>query len=253
MQWSADVTEPAHITEIKVPSHAMNNQDYESQIMRHLDRAEKCQRFDLATALQDPEDQQAAVRIIEEVANSPDHAEDDAPLIHRLARFLPFQVNYFAQSASLLKGKVPSAPHPYRTFAAEDAAFHLSRDPAYRRVVINDIVETFNLPDLLAALAQYAHRLMSGHCTHAIGGHRLPANIPLPFDCANVWAAMCIQGKAYHYPHDPLPPQTIHASPAFLLPGWLSGRHDPVVINIDPSKRWPRDGLKGKFTNLCYT
>ena len=170
MQWSTDVTEPAHITEIKVPSCAMNNQDYESQIMRHLDRAEKCQRFDLATALQDPEDQQAAVRIIEEVANSPDHAEDDAPLIHRLARFLPFQVNYFAQSASLLKGKVPSAPHPYRTFAAEDAAFHLSRDPAYRRVAINDITETFNLPDLSAALAQYAHRLMSGHCTHAIGG-----------------------------------------------------------------------------------
>ena len=56
IQWSADVTERAHITEIKVPSHAANRQKYEAQIVRHLDHAEKCRRFDLATALQDPED-----------------------------------------------------------------------------------------------------------------------------------------------------------------------------------------------------
>ena len=251
MQWSADVTERAHISEIKVPSRATNNQNYESQIVRHLDRAEKCRRFDLATALQDPEDQQAAVQIMEEVVGSAHEAEDDIPMIHRLAGYLPFQVNYFAQSASLLKGEVPLAPRPYRTFAVEDAAFHLNRDPAYRRAAINDIAKTFNLPDLPAALAQYAHRLMSGHSVHPVGGRRLPAATPLPFDYADVWVAMRIQGKAYHYPHHPLPPQTINASPA--SPGWLGGRHDPVAININPSMRWPRDGLKGKCANLCYS
>ena len=40
IQWSADITERAHITEIKDPAHAGNNQKYESQITRHLDRAE---------------------------------------------------------------------------------------------------------------------------------------------------------------------------------------------------------------------
>ena len=51
MQWSADITEHAHVQEIKVPAHAGNNQNYYSQIAWHLDRSEKCFRFDLATHL----------------------------------------------------------------------------------------------------------------------------------------------------------------------------------------------------------
>jgi hypothetical protein len=52
-QWSADFTEHTHITEIKSPSHRTNNQNYESQICHHLDRREKCRRFDLTTSLRD--------------------------------------------------------------------------------------------------------------------------------------------------------------------------------------------------------
>jgi hypothetical protein len=51
IQWSADLTEHAHITEVKDPARSSNNQDYESQICRYLDRADKCRRFDLATAV----------------------------------------------------------------------------------------------------------------------------------------------------------------------------------------------------------
>ena len=40
MQWSADITEHAHIEEIKLPVHTGNNQNYYSQIMHHLDRLE---------------------------------------------------------------------------------------------------------------------------------------------------------------------------------------------------------------------
>ncbi|KIM51816.1 hypothetical protein SCLCIDRAFT_142487, partial [Scleroderma citrinum Foug A] len=49
LQWSADITEHAHVTEIKKPACARNNQNYYSQIAHHLDRAEKCACFDLAT------------------------------------------------------------------------------------------------------------------------------------------------------------------------------------------------------------
>ena len=49
MQWTADVTEHAHVTEIKQPARSGNNQDYYAQIARHLDRSDKCFRFDLAT------------------------------------------------------------------------------------------------------------------------------------------------------------------------------------------------------------
>lgn len=251
IQWSADVTERAHISEIKVPSRATNNQNYESQIVRHLDRAEKCRQFDLATSLQDTADQQAAVWTIEEVVDSSHQADDSGSLIHRLAGFIPSQVNYFAQAASLLKGEVPLAPQPYQTFAVEDTAFHLNRDPARRCLSIDEIAKTFDLPDLPAALAQYVRRLEFGHRSHPVGGRRAPATGSLPFDYADVWGTIRIQGKAYHSPHSPLPPQTIHASAASFLAGWQHGRHDPVVINIDPSKRWPRDGLEGKLTSFC--
>jgi hypothetical protein len=51
MQWSADITEHAHVTEVKNPAPAGNNQNYYSQIARHLNRIDKCFRFDLATRI----------------------------------------------------------------------------------------------------------------------------------------------------------------------------------------------------------
>ena len=42
MQWTADVMEHAHVTEIKQPARSGNNQDYYSQIAWHLDRSDKC-------------------------------------------------------------------------------------------------------------------------------------------------------------------------------------------------------------------
>lgn len=49
MQWSADVTEHAHVKEIMVPAHTGNNQNYYSQVACHLDQLDKCFCFDLAT------------------------------------------------------------------------------------------------------------------------------------------------------------------------------------------------------------
>ena len=51
MQWSADVMEHAHVTEIKNPAHAGNNQNYYAQIACHLGHSDKCFRFDLATGI----------------------------------------------------------------------------------------------------------------------------------------------------------------------------------------------------------
>ena len=53
IQWPADITEHAHVDEIKVPARASNNQNYYSQISRHLDRLDKCSRFDLATYIEE--------------------------------------------------------------------------------------------------------------------------------------------------------------------------------------------------------
>ena len=54
IQFSANITEHAHITEIKNPAQAGNNQGYEVQICRDLDRTDKIRRFDLAAAIHNP-------------------------------------------------------------------------------------------------------------------------------------------------------------------------------------------------------
>ena len=51
IQWSADITEHAHVSEIKTPAHASNNNNYDPQICHFLDRAEKCRMFKLATMI----------------------------------------------------------------------------------------------------------------------------------------------------------------------------------------------------------
>ena len=51
IQWSANITEHAHITEIKWPAQTGNNQNYEEQICQHLDRLDKVCRFELVTSI----------------------------------------------------------------------------------------------------------------------------------------------------------------------------------------------------------
>jgi hypothetical protein len=52
-QWSANITEHTHIMEIKDPARSSNNNNYDTQICQHLDHAEKCRHFELATSLLD--------------------------------------------------------------------------------------------------------------------------------------------------------------------------------------------------------
>ena len=55
IQWSADVTKHAHIVQIKDPARRSNNNNYNPQICRQLNRLEKCRNFELAAALKDSE------------------------------------------------------------------------------------------------------------------------------------------------------------------------------------------------------
>ena len=53
MQWNVDHTEHVHITKIKDPGRAGNSQNYEPQIVQHLNYPDKCCHFDLATSVKD--------------------------------------------------------------------------------------------------------------------------------------------------------------------------------------------------------
>jgi hypothetical protein len=52
-QWSANITEHTHIMEIKDPARSSNNNNYDTQLCQHLNHAEKCCHFELATSLLD--------------------------------------------------------------------------------------------------------------------------------------------------------------------------------------------------------
>lgn len=266
IQWSADATERCHITEIKDPSRSTNNQNYESQICRYLDRNEKCRRFDLATAicqrqfdnaqddchpgLEDPgftsgsgseddiddaEGQSSAIDTTSDLLAS-------IQLADPASRTLQRQTNYFKLANALENGQHPQAPQPYRTFVGGGTALHLTRD-ATMTLSVKDAMEKFALPDLRGALVDFITRLENNSAL-TIGGRRSADPIaPLPFDDIQIWARLQIQNKSYHAPHDPLPPQTVNASPPSDL--WMFGRSDITLINTDPSQVWPSSGLKG--------
>ena len=77
IQWSADRTEHAHITKIKVPGRSGNNQDHNPQICRWLDRSEKHQNFSLALQLRVSDADPAATLDDEELFKDAD--ETDQP------------------------------------------------------------------------------------------------------------------------------------------------------------------------------
>ena len=160
---------------------------------------------------------------------------------------LPSHVDYFAKAAGLKKmppsGQVPQVqPH---TFSLPQVAFHLNCDPSFN-MPINDIATLFNIPDLHEALFDYIQcisnavdgyiRVLGGHCSTSQGSQ-------LPFTHLQVWKKLRLQNKAYHYPHEALPLQTINACPP--SGEWGLGCYDPVIINLDPDCKWPHSGLEG--------
>ena len=172
IQWSADHTERCHITEIKVPSRSTNNQGYESQICRYLDRDEKCRQFDLATVIRearidfhligpgDPNDCNL-VDDLDEPDNDPLVAIDSTSGLLSHIQPATFSsgmtqrhANYFELADALKQGMYPHSPLPHRTFVSGHTALHLRRD-SNMRLAIDDAMSRFNLPDIQGALADF--------------------------------------------------------------------------------------------------
>ncbi|KAI5982093.1 hypothetical protein EDD15DRAFT_2403257 [Pisolithus albus] len=142
MQWTADVTEHAHVTEIKQPARTGNNQDYYAQIARHLDRSEKCFRFNLATRLASAEQGESG----EDDEDQEDEHEPDFEALHVTHYYTPSRtsVNYFESAEALASGAVPNAVLPHRIFVTSTTAFRLAVKPSLH-VTIDEAAETFVL------------------------------------------------------------------------------------------------------------
>jgi hypothetical protein len=207
MQWSADATEHAHITKIKGPATSGNNQDYESQICQYLDHADKCRRFDLATAVRDVDVDFRSSNIKphtnddddndnddDDPTASPEPPRDDFQIVdttHALLSAITPTMQltgttrvfgeYFMLATMLLQGSYPRAPLPLQTFVGAKMAIHLSCDPSFSRMSVNETAEKFKLPDLrgalvtssyvyirLVLLTPHAGKIQCSHCVSAV-------------------------------------------------------------------------------------
>ena len=273
IQWSADTTEHANITTIKDPARSGNNQNYESQICRYLDRLDKLRQFDLATAIKEAKVDFRAVPGAEEdsLEGEEAHRLDEGDLLVTSSSSLLTHIDpvsslsgpsrniadYFYRASELKQSLQhrQDIPLPLRTIACSShVAIHLSRDPSYKRLLVDEVAQMYHIPDLRPALADYLQRISTG-CDQGpldVKGRRLSqANCDLPFDRLEVWKKVYVQSKAYHHPHTVLPPQSINALPPSNSSSL--GQFDNVIMNVDRTKEWPFSGLNGVSPNIyCF-
>ncbi|KAG1837762.1 hypothetical protein F4604DRAFT_1942034 [Suillus subluteus] len=251
MQWSADATEHVHITEIKDPARSSNNNNYDSQICRHLDHADKCRRFDLATSLLDLRLRTSLDQHLDIDDDAVDSDDDDgipADLLStvKCPGYACPITDYFAIAKVLQHRDVGTVPLPLRTFVVGYTAFHLAYSPSIRAISVDDAAIKFGLPDLRPAIADFLrHEDAHGyHHVHPLGGaRRAGSDASLPFDNLQIWFKLRLQNTEFHDSTNVRPAQTLNCAPPSDI--WTFGRYDTVIVNNEDGHSWPADGLCG--------
>jgi hypothetical protein len=265
MQWSADPTEHEHSVQIKAHGRGKNNQNYEDQICRSLDRSAKCDLFQLTTTIRvasyelsqetDPaitDDNDSDDNDSQDIEHPEPRAESERSTCNmNSAVFGPRRriKNLFEEAQCLANGEDPQAPTPYRTFSTGSIAINLNRAAAFKRMSVEDAMALFQLPDLYPAFNFFLQRLDKGEVSMPLAGSRRNArgNCELPFKRLEVWTRMRVQLKSPHLPNHILSPTTLNAIPPLESDDWKMGRYDCAIANIDPHMPWPESGLSGTF------
>ena len=252
-QWTADVTEHAHVVVIKNPARRSNNIDIDPQICRHLDRVEKCSKFELATSLRELQNF-APIPIDSEHYQNEDleaptttDVDDELRLFQsvvKLGQPKRSPTNYFKKAQELMASPRESVLFPLCTFVVCNTAISAARDPKVFRATVDDISISFDIPDLHDALGDYFQHEAQRLPHQVTGQHRLKNNCSLPFSHLAIWHAVRLQQMPFHPDGDLNPAQTVVAAPPSAA--WQYGQYDSVLVNIDSRKEWPQSGLDGK-------
>lgn len=257
IQWSADTTEHLHITVIKEPAEASNNQEYDAQICRFLDRLERCRLFDDAVKISQsatcPTPMSSAPHAVD---NSVEDDLDELPnaVVKDIWEPHPQSTDFFSKARHLEESADP-VPRvwPPRTFIAGCAAIRLNYNPSIKRISVDDAAEMFGLEGLRAALADYLEREQQ-KTGHKLSHQRhAPSNANLFFDDLQVWYKLRIQQHGVCDPLSLCPALTINAMPPSQDNPWKFGRYDKGIFVTDSKHEWPASGLSGKsiFRSSC--
>ncbi|KAG2052649.1 hypothetical protein BDR06DRAFT_1021867 [Suillus hirtellus] len=146
IQWSADTTEHAHISEIKDPAWHTNNNDYDPQICHHLDRQEKLQHFAIAMTLKRTCADSNPEGFLKGEGEEDKEAEMNKTRI---------TTNYFSKARKLVAARCDDISLPPWTFIAASTAIHLNFDPTHTGLKIDKVANDFNIPDLGQVLSDF--------------------------------------------------------------------------------------------------
>lgn len=248
MQWTADTTEHAHITEIKVSGRSGNNQSYSPQICRWLDRSEKHRNFTLALSIHELQLQAHNTTMPEQLHEDPNNSDSNSTddQDQNATHWDSPQPDLFSRAAWLSSNVTPLTPLPLRTLHTETTAFQLNFRPSLPFISIDDAATKFKLPDLCPALADYVLRSRDLRSSTAkIGQRRVsPPNAALPFTHVQMWYSVRMQMRLSDTT-GLTDPQRVSAMPA--TGDWLLGRYDTVLL-LNGTATWP--GLGGKCPPL---
>ncbi|KAI6010202.1 hypothetical protein PISMIDRAFT_97436, partial [Pisolithus microcarpus 441] len=161
VQWSADVTEHAHIEVIKEPASTMNHHNYDAQICCYLDHVERCWLFETVTHLStlrphdanNTHDHDTLDSAIEddEAGNGETDMEDDedATAILKDIWSPRCSVPDFFALTKRLKATLPgSIPCPVHMFSLGNTALCINHNPSIKCISIGEAAKLFDIPDL---------------------------------------------------------------------------------------------------------
>ena len=259
MQWTADRTEHAHITEIKTPGRSGNNRSHNPQICRYLDRSEKHRNFSLALSIwelqaqtrnmetspeeEDPDDN------IDTYRSDDDDDDDENPPGGPYPS--PSQPDLFVRAVRLATHVTPSTPLPLRNQCTNTTAFQLNFRPNIPLMTVDEVASKFKLPDLRSAIADYVRRARDLRSPiFRIGQRRSsPPDAELPFTHLRVWYSVRMQMRASDA-EGMTDPQRVCAAPP--SDDWPYGRYDTVLIS-NGTEVGPGLGGKVSFSSLLTT
>ncbi|KAI6002438.1 hypothetical protein F5J12DRAFT_783904 [Pisolithus orientalis] len=157
IQWTANVTEHAHVLEIKTPTSTSNNNNYDPQICQYLDCTEKCRTFELATSLYESKTHshgRAEEKSLEIEDGSSDGGDseisdcEEANLVSKTPGPAWPITDYFTISVRLRTQDPDSIPFPLHSFIADGMAINLSYDPPLQCISVDGAAKKFGLLDL---------------------------------------------------------------------------------------------------------
>ena len=246
IQWSADTTEHAHITEVKTPGRSGNNRSYNPQICRYLDLMEKHRNFSLALSTRKPKAPAHSAGISLD-DDDPDDEDDDNDNDFSGGENIPSsphsspQPNLFSHATWLVRNTSPFTPLPLRAQQTDSTAFQLNYRPNILSATVEEVASTFRLPDLRPALADYIRRARDLRTpTLKIGQRRSsPPDAELPFTHLQVWYSVRMQMRTSDA-EGITDPQRVSAAPPSS--DWPFGRYDTVLISNGTE---PGPGLGG--------